>query len=238
MVSDEKWPSAPSSETRTEIKLLFEECARREKAIRQSEYGKLRDFLISELAFPQFFPQPPELDPTDLLIWQGEWYQVLVALLKKAGDDDMFWYVLAQRLRSEGIREPQNFVPAEVWRRLTKNAEERLRGFLQSDDYNVYLVRIWLPYAEPLVRKTKWLKESGVRNPRVVLESAGYDSPAVNLVLEKQRGWNSAVEFTCEWLEKRTSYTAATLRNSYTRVFGRDVLQPDEVFLLRRPCRG
>ena len=113
-----------------------------------------------------------------------------------------------------------------------------VRGFLQTDHYNVYLVGIWLPYAEPLVRKTKWLKESGVRNPRVVLESAGYDSPAVNLVLEKQRGWNSAVEFTCEWLEKRTSYTAATLRNSYTRVFGRDVLSQMKCSFCDDPAEG
>jgi hypothetical protein len=225
MVSGENQPSArPTGDTRAEIERLYKQCAGREN-ISQSEYGKLRDFLVLELSFPPLFPPAPKLDPIDLLIWQGHFYQTLISLLKKARDTVTFGYILAQWLRFERIREPKDFLPADVWRRLINDAEQRLQGFLQTDDYNAYLVRSWLPYTEPLLRKTKWLRDRKVRSLRAVLRGTGYDPVAVDLVVEKKNGWNSAVELTCGWLERRTSYKASTLRNSYSRVFGKSTLR-------------
>ncbi|HEX9135426.1 MAG TPA: hypothetical protein VF905_00595, partial [Nitrospirota bacterium] len=83
----------------------------------------------------------------------------MISLLQGARDTVTFGYILAQWLRSERIRDPKDFLPADVWRRLINDAELRLQGLLQTDDYNAYLVRIWLPYTEPLLRKTKWLRD-------------------------------------------------------------------------------
>jgi hypothetical protein len=228
MISDQKRPSEPPIGNKpTETRELFQECERREK-VTQSEYATLRESLIGELSFRPLSSPAAKVDR----------YQALINNLKTAPDDDSVWYVLAQLLRSEGIREPKNFLPTAVWRRLTNEAEERLQGFLKTDDYNVYLVRVWLPYTEPLLRKTKWLRKRDIRNQKATLERIGYAPAAVELVLNKPNGWASAVELTCEWLEWRSSYNAASLRNSYSRVFGKQRLREMNCFFCDNPADG
>jgi hypothetical protein len=221
MSSDGKQPTADTS---GRVKALFEECKRRQRELKPSNYEAVRKFLIRELSFDRLlFPRAPNLDGSELLIWQGQLHQALVTLLKKAPDDDTFWYLLTQWLRSEGIREPERVLSPGLLRRLTQDSRQRLQGFLQTDDYNVYLIRIWLPYTEPLLRKARWLSAEGFRNRRAELERSGYDSQAVDLVLQK--AWNSTLEFTCQWIEDLTTrYRATTLRNSYSRVFGKTAL--------------
>jgi len=135
----------------------------------------------------------------------------------------MFWYRLAQWLKSEGIREPDKFLPSNVLKRLTQ-----IPGFSGADIRNTYAVRTWFPYTEPLVRKTKWLRQQKDVDLRKRLLELGYDSTAVNLATSgtsSQEPWGSAVEFTCEWIASRSSgspteYQRETLRNSYSRFLG------------------
>jgi hypothetical protein len=60
------------------------------------------------------------------------------------------------------------------------------------------------------------------------LRDLGYSPGALN-VLERRapsRNWRSAVEFTCAWVaQKGGSADAETLRNAYSRVFGRRMLR-------------
>jgi hypothetical protein len=101
-------------------------------------------------------------------------------------------------------------------------------GISRADIRNAQLVRIWLPYTEPLLRKAKWLKKGKKHRRSEHLESLGYDAQAVALVTSGRK-WTSLVEFTAEWLAERSLRTnrhfqRETLVNSYSRVFPKGVM--------------
>ena len=220
-----------------ELRKLFDDCSNREKDLTQAKLETARVALIRELSFPPQFPRAPQIsdrNSIDLRMWCGDLYRTLTALLKEAPNDDAFWWWLAQWLRYESIREPEAILPPEVLARLTKDAKRRLGSFLQTDDFNVLLVRNWLPYTEPLVRKARWLREAGTRNPRSILKIAGYSSSALDLVFSE--AWRSPVEFTCEWVARRTPYRAPTLRNSYSRLFGKAMFQRQKCSFCEEPA--
>lgn len=237
MASGKESPIYRNTETADEIREVFERCARRQQQLNPSVYQTLRKLILSELTFSSLqFPRAPDLpaDSKGLLIWQGQLYQALLARLK---DPDEYWSVLAQWQKYERLRAPEQFLPPDVWRRLTRNASARLRGFPGKKFYHAELVKIWLPYTEPLVRRRKWLRQTRTRTPDKVLQRLGYDSAVVELVLSK--GWNSAVEFTCDWVaQKGGSADAETLRNAYSEIFGQRFLRQTKCFICDRPAEN
>ena len=213
-------------DTPEKITDLFKRCVAGQESLGRRNPREFRDFFSRQLLFAdRLFPPAPKLDRDDLLIWKGQLYEALVEMLKTAPDVDSFWYRLAQWLRSEGIREPGDFVPPEILQKLTSGTS--LSG---ADIRNTYAVRIWLPYTEPLVRKTKWLRQQNEKDLRKRLRDLGYDSTAVDLVVQgdarDQKRWRSAVEFTCSWiasrtLDTKTEYQREKLVNSYSRFMGK-----------------
>ena len=171
-----------------------------------------------ELALQALFdqhkiPPPPDPEAAEPLFWKARYHEVVTQLREAKGD--MLWYWLGQWFQSEGIRAPDKFVPPSAAKRLVKDAKISL-----ADTRNTRAVRIWLPYTEPLVRKTKWLRKENAGKLDRRLEDLGYDSAAIELVTSKH--WDSPVEFTCEWvatqsLDTKTEYQPQTLRNSYSR---------------------
>jgi hypothetical protein len=211
-------------DTPEKITDLFKRCVAGQESLGRRNPREFRDFFSRQLLFAdRLFPPAPKLDRDDLLIWKGQLYEALVEMLKTAPDVDSFWYRLAQWLRSEGIREPGDFVPPEILQKLTSGTP-----FSGADIRNTYAVRIWLPYTEPLVRKAKRLRQQNTKDLRKRLLELGYDSAAVGLITvgaRDQKLWRSAVEFTCEWVASRTFdtetvYQKETLVNSYSRFIG------------------
>jgi hypothetical protein len=226
-------------ETPDAIRALFDECVRRERDLKTDKIEVVRNNLIRDLSFPRSqFPTPPDIsdpDAVELRIWRGDLYRTLTTLLKGAGNDDTFWWWLAVWLRYESIREPEAILPPNVLKRLTEEGVSRLKRFLKTDDYNVLLVRSWLPYTEPLLRKIKWLRTVGQRNPRAELTNAGYDPDALDALLDKR--WNSATEATCAWVANRTGlYDVDTLRNSYSRAFAKANFKKMKCFICAKPA--
>jgi hypothetical protein len=233
----------PTGDKPAEIRALFERCEQRQKAVSIFAFDKMRESFIQEMSFgpPQFNRRPAAEDaPEDA--WSGQLYQTLIKRLKDAGDDDEFWRRLTLWLKAEGIREPQDFLPEDKYRKLTKNSRELLAaGFSPADYYNSYLVRIWLPYIEPLLRKAQWLRQQNTP-PEVkrVLLNLGYN-PELLKVLERPSpsgNWRSAVEFTCAWVaEKGGSGDTETLRNSYSRALGQRLWEGVICSFCEKPAR-
>jgi hypothetical protein len=229
------------ADTPQKIKDIFKRCLSLQQRLGRLTSQELRDFFSRELLFADpLFPPAPKLDRVDLLIWEGQLYEALVKLLKTAANDDSFWYVLAQWLRSEGIRQPGDFLPPGIFRRLASGA-----GFSGADIRNTYAVRIWLPYTEPFVRKVKWLRQQNEKDLRKRLLELGYDSTAVDLVIQggtrDQKSWHSAVEFTCSWIASRTlgtetEYERETLVNSYSRFIGTRRLRLSKCSFCEKPA--
>jgi hypothetical protein len=229
-----------NGDTPDTIRALFALCSQRQKDVSSASFEKLRERFIQEIAFPRL-PYTPTPDPDVLsqaaLASREYQYRKLVQLLKAASDDLRLWYWLAVWFRSEGIREPDKFLPADVYRKLTKEARQRSREFLSAAYYNSYLVRTWLPYTEPLLRKTKWLRQGKQRNAKPKLQDLGYDMKVLKIVEYQRRNWRSAVEFTCAWLvEKGGVADAETLRNGYSLVFGRRMLSKISCSFCEKPA--
>jgi hypothetical protein len=196
-----------------------------QRAASQCKFEELKDLAIDDLTFLP--PSSPKLDSQrELLILRGFMYEKLSKSLKSAPSDDEFWYRLAMWLKSENIREPEQVVPQGVYRRLTKPARRQVKklGFFAAEEFNSYLVRIWLPYTEPLLRKSRWLRQQSEPpvNIKAALERMGFN-PGILVVLEGQaKTWRSAVEFTCAVVSQRGGTAdAATLRNAYSKIYGR-----------------
>jgi hypothetical protein len=247
MPSDEKQLSqGPTADTPQAIQALFKFCERKQDGLDGVNPKNLADFFRKESMFvPLLFPSAPKLDGIDLLIWKGRLHEELVEILKEvreASDGDRFRYVLAQWLRSEGIREPDDFFPPKVMRPLKKGVD-----LYWGDTRNSYVVRVWLPYSEPLVRRYRWFWESGSKDPSNSLLALGYHPTAVNLICSPRTAaqssprWRSAVEFTSEWvasqsLSRGTRYERETLRNSYSRCFGKWRFRLTNCFICDKPA--
>jgi hypothetical protein len=167
---------------------------------------------IARRAVFEKIPIPPKPENPEPLFYK-ERYLELVEKLRGVQEDAEFYYWVEQWCKSEGLRVPKNFVPPKAARWLIKEA--KISG---ADILNARVVRSWLPYTEPLVRKTRWLRQENAGNLGKRLKDLGYDSAAIELVTSKR--WDSPVEFTCEWVAWRSrGHQRETLRNSYTRFF-------------------
>jgi hypothetical protein len=230
----------PVGDAPDEIRALFTNCVRRQRVATPAKFEAVRVRAIQDLTF--FPPSSPKFDSLDeVLIWRGLLYGKLLSSLRSAQNDE-FWYRLALWIKSEGIREPEQFLPRDVYKRLTKEAEQQVKdsGLFGTGDFNAYLVRIWLRYTEPLLRKAKWLRQ---RKPpcdvKRELERNGFD-PKILAVLEgktKKQNWTSAVEFTCAWVAERGGAAdAETLRNAYSRAYGQRMLSRISCSFCEKPA--
>jgi hypothetical protein len=243
MDANSSQPSGHSGvDTPERITDLFKRCVASQEWLDRTNPKEIKHSLSLQLLFADpLFPPAPELDRDDLLIWKGQLYEALVQMLQTAPDIDSFWYRLVQWLRSEGIREPGNFVPPKILRQLTSGAH-----FSGADIRNAYTVRIWLPYTEPLVRKTKWLRQQNDKDLRKRLLDLGYHSTMVDLAVQgdarDQKRWRSAKEFTCSWIASRTlgtetEYQRETLVNSYSRFIGK-MLRLSQCLFCEKPAEN
>ena len=216
MSTDDNQPQQePPWDAPDEIKRLYARCVQMQDGLDQESPQEIaRQALFDE----RKIPIPPKPEATEPRFYK-ERYLELVEQLRLA-DDDMLWYWLGQWFKSEGIRAPEKIVPLDVAKRLLQKGE--ISG---ADIRNARVVRIWLPYTEPLVRKTRWLRQDNAGNIEKRLTALGYDSAAIKMVTRLRR-WESPVEFTCEWVAWRSlgsnkEYQRETLVNSYSRFFKR-----------------
>jgi hypothetical protein len=172
--------------------------------------------IFAEPAGPKFISLSRDL-VDDAFRWKNLYLQTVDQL--RTADGIMLWYFLGIWFKSEDIRNPETFFPTEILEQLREKF-----GISVGDMRIVSLIRLWFPYTEPLVRKDRWLRKSGVdsrtRNQR--LQQLGYNPGAVELIAAKS--WRSPREFTCEWVASRTQessrkYERETLVNAYSRYF-------------------
>jgi hypothetical protein len=210
-IRDNQPPQEPPWDAPGKKERLFDRCVKMQVELDQASPQEIaRQALFDE----RKLPMPPKPEATEPWFYR-ERYLELVEQLRLA-DDDMLWYWLGQWFKSEGIRAPEKIVPLDVAKRLLQEGD--ISG---ADICNARVVRIWLPYTEPLVRKTRWLRQDNAGNIKKRLKELGYDSAAIKMVAGLRR-WESPVEFTCEWVASRsTEYQRETLVNSYSRYLKR-----------------
>lgn len=156
-------------------------------------------------------------------------YRLIREFMSTAKDTDERLRAFAQWAWAEVGVEPNEALGAEAASRLISDNLKRVRQIPFNDLRYAGMVRAWLPYAERLLKDVEKCR-AGVRDVQNELRKLGYDSFFAELAASKS--WRSAVALTCEWLAMREGIekvkprktgedTARTLRNAYTRIFGR-----------------
>jgi len=145
---------------------------------------------------------------------RGARYRDLVELLKKCSDNEARLYVLACWLKQEGVCQPKDFLPKDVFQEFTREARRLSEKFSPTDWRYGALVDAWLPYFKKLIGDLRRIRKTNRRAKDLM--DAGYDQQTINLVVQMKT--RSAIKAACDWLANRQSATAGTLRNAYVRI--------------------
>lgn len=198
-----------------EIAALYRKCEKAAAWLTRSNQEKLHDVLVETLAFV------PVLDPS---AENSRKYTDLLTLLRQASNNDARLYVLASCLKHENVCRPLEFLPKDVFRRLTSETRRRVSRIPWNDSYYAFLIKAWLPYCEAFLSDLKFARVQAPNNPNFRLRELGYQDQLVHLA---DRNWRSAAELTFAWLaqsrmvrvaKKRVdSDLAKILRNAWSR---------------------
>jgi len=161
-------------------------------------------------------------------------YNLLLKLLRAARNADARLHIFAQWAWAQLSVPPNDSLGKEVAVRLAHHyTQRRVNQIHLNDFFYAGIIQIWLRYAARLFQDAG-IVQGKTNPPKQRLRSLGYDSLAVDIFCSKQ--WKSTVEFTCDWLGTRGGIeraksrkvfdSARTLRNAYSRVFGRGASRP------------
>lgn len=216
---------------------LFSQCQEYAKKINtERSYQLLIDISLQEFTFrPVFIPDArldapsttqdsPKLE-IERLGYYGSRYRDLIQLLRNAGDSETRWFWLAAWLKQEKICQPKDFLPSEIYNKLTKDVRKKFRGMSPRDGYFFNLVETWTPYFKRLIADFRVIKEknrkamrSGTKGRRIDptenLLRAGYEPNAVPIVRKKR----SAVAAAYAWLAHRGYGDESRIRNAHSLI--------------------
>jgi hypothetical protein len=218
----------------TDPRSLYSQCEDRECVVLGWDPSSIKNRLVSALVFGA--PRPSSSSKIALPTHsrrsssQGNTqqenpspnaYLTLVQTLKEAKNKYDLWFILGLWLKQESIREPEEFLPGDIYQRLTRRVRKRIQGISFTDMKYFELVQCWTPYFAQLLDDLTRLRH---RNAKIELSRLGYVLEAIELITNKQK--RSAVEVACEWLARRDiipaksdkTDPARTLRNAYSRI--------------------
>jgi hypothetical protein len=203
---------------------LYAKCEAIARVADRETYERALSLIAGALTFPDhlFGPNPlPDSSPSagdsddvklERIVHQAERYQELVQLLKEYPGQQQRWLLLAVWLKQEGICEPWEFLPAQVYDNLTNEKRAELRISV-TDTQHYYRVEAWKPYFDRLLQDRRTKSATSI-DPDRDLERLGYVAEAVAAARKKR----TAIPAVCEWLSTRLNIDAATLRNAHSRV--------------------
>ena len=207
---------------------LFAKCEENARVADRKVYERMLSLLAGELTFP---PRLLEADPLldtapspddseDLKIQkiihehESARYRKILELLKECQGCEARWILLALWLKDEGICQPFEFLPEELYGRLTREKRKGLRISI-ADLQHYHSVEAWKPYFESLLAdRRRHPKATG--SAKAELIEAGYCEQAVQAAHDKR----AAIPAVCEWLASRSDdeLDAPTIRNAHSRV--------------------
>lgn len=216
---------------------LFSQCQEYAKKFNtEKSYQWLTDRLVQDFIFQPFFIPDARLDapsttqdPLKLKVerlgYYGSRYRDLVQLLRNAGDSETRWFLLTAWLKQEKICQPKDFLPAEIYNKLSKDVRRKFKGLSPRYAHYCNLVEAWTPYFERLIKDFHAIKEenrksrrAGIKarpiDPTETLIQAGHDPDAVRIVVNDRR--RRAVPAAYFWLAPREHCDAFTIRNAHS----------------------
>ena len=144
------------------------------------------------------------------IIQQASRYRDVLQLLRDYPGREQRWLLLSLWLKREGICDPIEFLPAQIYENLTAKKRAKLRISI-ADVQHYCRVEAWKPYFERLLKDR--LQQNG-REPERGLQIAGYESSAI----EAARNKRLAIPAVCEWLANILHTDSSTIRNAHCRI--------------------
>jgi hypothetical protein len=229
--NQEQQPFATSGAKSAKVRSLYERCLESEKKSTRKSFENLKNKFARELVFggPILRAFSTWEQTSDFLESDPAAESALLhKMFRDAKSPDKRLRLFAQWVWGQlGIR-PESSLGKDVVAKLTATTLKRLRRIPWNDLYYAHLIQIWRPYADSLFNDAETLRNLG-GSLEQRLSSLDYDNGAIEIFLSKT--WRSPIEFTCEWLAARGGVKmlkprqdpdiARTLRNAYTKVFGK-----------------
>jgi hypothetical protein len=212
-----------------EVRALYQACRSAEERVNE-EAKRSKSAMAEALTFggqvPEgFYEQRSGAETPDSEL--AARYNLLLDLFRQAKHPQDRLKVFAEWLWTELRMPPKRSLGADVTKGLTADAKAKQSGVPFNDLRYAWIVEAWLPYSGRLFAAGGELRET--HNATKRLQDLGYDVDAAQVFLEKT--WRSQIEFICAWLAQRGGIQmpkkradpdiARTLRNSYTKIFGR-----------------
>jgi len=201
---------------------LFAKCEANAKVVNRDIYLRALSILAGILTFPDnLFGQEPAHDSApsvegrnsvilQRIIREASRYGDLVHWLKEYPGQQQRWLLLALWLKEEGICEPIEFLPKQVYENLTAEKRAEL-GVSITDLQHHGRVEAWKPYFERLLKDRRKKKS---RDPERDLAQAGYRDDAIAATRNKRL----AIPAVCDWLAGTLQIDSGTLRNAHSRI--------------------
>lgn len=217
---------------------LYEKCVAEERELLSRDLQQLKRDWVSDLTFGPLMPPEPELHsiPTlaslsSSLDKESEHrlasnYRFLLSNLKAAHSRDKsrdsIWNLLAMWVKQLGLFRPDEFLPKDVFLRLTQTMRNHYRHIRPAQILYAHEVEIWLPYFESLL--VEYQKHNGAlkKNMLSILRKQRFDSAAVMIVSKHRKAVSAAVE----WVSRRLNVDQSAISNAHSTVIGPRRRQP------------
>jgi len=219
---------------------VFRKCVAAERQLLSEDFGQLRNQFISNLTFGPLLPsdlqlrvRPSPADPPELAAERdrrlGAEYRELLRYLKGAADKkEERWRVLAMWLKQEGLFEPEEFLPKDVFRNLTENVlrslagdrRETYRDIKPSQMLYANLVELWLPYFQLLREAYLGLRRQRISDIPSELTNRGFNLLATQIFTNPIRPARSPVSAAVRWVADRLNVEPHAVHSAHSLLFG------------------
>ncbi len=228
-------PKNPLGRALPNCRALYQQCLEQQQQLDRQERGVTKEAWTAALAFGPLLPCSPEFDSLPSASdarerriqkdqWVAEKYRQLLMHLKTSAQRsvEQLYQVLAMWLNDEGVVSPQEFLPPDLFSRLTKTTSEVFGGYRPAEKYYADLVEAWLPYFEQVMKVYRLLTQSEEKQIGKKLKEIGYDTDAVRIVMNRQPRTRTALSAAIQFVALRNEdLDENTIRTAHSRIYGR-----------------
>jgi hypothetical protein len=222
---------AAGSPASSDVRALHAHCQKSAQQWTISAAETLRTLLARDLTFRGRIFQAFSAQRTGPATRDAELaarYRALLKIMSDLDDTHQRLRVFAQWAWAELGIEPEKSLGSKAVSSLVSGQLKRVSQVPFNDLRYAGMVQAWLPYSKHLFADAKTHRPR-VRDLQRELLKLGYEPSAAELITS--RSWQSPIEFTCQWLptcggiemvkERQEPDQARTLRNAYSKIFGR-----------------
>jgi hypothetical protein len=215
-----------------ELNDLYQKCLEEMLRFKQADAQAQKKAHVSARSFGPLVPTnqlldaPPSHEDSDAIQkskneWVAEKYRLVLKHFKAASPQnfDQVCQILAMWLKDEGICNPEDLLPEDIFKRLTALPAQLFGKYRPAEMNYAGMVMAVVPYFELAMKTYKHLhakKEPGINEK---LEELGFDPDAVRVMVGTERSPRSATRAASRFVADRTELDEDTLATAFSRIY-------------------